>query len=270
MFERIVVGVDGSPAGFEALHQARSLLASGGRLLAVIAFVPEIAVHAGIDAARIAAGLTAEAHAARDEAERLLEAVPGAEARLVHGDAIDALLAAVRVEGASLVAVGSHGGSRAAGIAFGSVATAMLHDAPCSVLVARTASAPAAFPHAIVVGDDGSLVAGAAVRIAEQLGEHLGASVRTIIALGGKQLTLSHVPIRPGLDRDERPPVEALCAGSAGADLLVVGSRGLHGVAALGSVSERVAHRAACSVLVVRPEVDAGKGGPAAASETAA
>jgi nucleotide-binding universal stress UspA family protein len=31
-----------------------------------------------------------------------------------------------------------------------------------------------------------------------------------------------------------------------------VGSRGLHGLRALGSVSERVAHDASCSVLVVR------------------
>jgi len=43
------------------------------------------------------------------------------------------------------------------------------------------------------------------------------------------------------------------------ADLVVVGSRGLHGLKALGSVSERVAHRANCSVLVVRPtKVNAG------------
>lgn len=42
----------------------------------------------------------------------------------------------------------------------------------------------------------------------------------------------------------DRPPVEAL---------LVVGSRGLHGRAALGSVSERIAHEAHyCSVLVIR------------------
>ena len=36
------------------------------------------------------------------------------------------------------------------------------------------------------------------------------------------------------------------------ADLVIVGSRGLHGLESLGSVSERVAHEAACSVLVVR------------------
>ena len=51
---------------------------------------------------------------------------------------------------------------------------------------------------------------------------------------------------------DVRGPVETLVEASAGADLLVVGSRGVHGLCTLGSVSERVAHRAACSVLVVR------------------
>ena len=35
--------------------------------------------------------------------------------------------------------------------------------------------------------------------------------------------------------------------------IVVVGSRGLTGIKALGSVSERVAHRSHCSVLIVRP-----------------
>ena len=37
-----------------------------------------------------------------------------------------------------------------------------------------------------------------------------------------------------------------------GGDLIVVGSRGLHGLRALGSVSERVAHGADATVLVAR------------------
>ena len=45
----------------------------------------------------------------------------------------------------------------------------------------------------------------------------------------------------PPLDRDQD------------CDLVVVGSRGLQGVKSLGSVSERIAHQATCSVLVVRP-----------------
>ncbi len=51
---------------------------------------------------------------------------------------------------------------------------------------------------------------------------------------------------------ERRRPVEALVDAASRADLLVVGSRGAGGLRALGSVSERVAHRASSSVLVVR------------------
>ena len=49
----------------------------------------------------------------------------------------------------------------------------------------------------------------------------------------------------------------ARLAGELEAGLVVVGSRGLGGVKALGSVSERVAHLAPCSVLVARPSSEA-------------
>lgn len=51
---------------------------------------------------------------------------------------------------------------------------------------------------------------------------------------------------------DARRPVEALVEASRDADLLIVGSRGLRGMASLGSVAERVAHKAECPVLIVR------------------
>ncbi len=62
--------------------------------------------------------------------------------------------------------------------------------------------------------------------------------------------------IAPDLDEDARGAVDVLVEASASADLLVVGSRGLHGLKALGSVSERVANQARCSVIVVRPTHD--------------
>jgi nucleotide-binding universal stress UspA family protein len=43
-----------------------------------------------------------------------------------------------------------------------------------------------------------------------------------------------------------------LTAEGDGAGLVVVGSGGKRGLPALGSVSERVAHLAPCSVLVIR------------------
>jgi nucleotide-binding universal stress UspA family protein len=51
------------------------------------------------------------------------------------------------------------------------------------------------------------------------------------------------------------PAPAAICraADEARASLVLLGSRGVGGARALGSVSERVAHEARCSVLVVRP-----------------
>ena len=51
------------------------------------------------------------------------------------------------------------------------------------------------------------------------------------------------------------PAGKALIAASEGADMLVVGSRGLTGIreAWLGSVSSECAHRAHCPVVIVRP-----------------
>ena len=61
--------------------------------------------------------------------------------------------------------------------------------------------------------------------------------------------------IVPDAEYVEGDPVKTLIASAGKADLVVVGSRGLGGLRSLGSVSERVAHRASCSVLVVRPTV---------------
>jgi nucleotide-binding universal stress UspA family protein len=79
-------------------------------------------------------------------------------------------------------------------------------------------------------------------RIAE---EELAASLRT--ASGeGSELTVS------GLVR-EGQAAEVLCAEAAGADLLVVGSRGLGGFRGLllGSVSQQVAAHAPCPVVII-------------------
>jgi nucleotide-binding universal stress UspA family protein len=135
--------------------------------------------------------------------------------------------------------------------------TKLLHDAPCSVLVAGSAGEGDEFPRSVVVGYDGSEQAATAVRIAVEVARRAGASLDALCARGSKEMDVealqaSLTAIAPGvsLSVEHHDPVDALV--SAGADLVVVGNRGLHGMKTLGSVSERVAHKADCSVLVVR------------------
>jgi hypothetical protein len=70
----------------------------------------------------------------------------------------------------------------------------------------------------------------------------------------GRPSWLAEEEIGPelALIEDPRDRVEALLDTSASCGLLILGGRHLRGVPALGSVSERVAHRAVCPVLVVR------------------
>ena len=74
------------------------------------------------------------------------------EAKLVEGDPLRCLQAEIERCEASLVAVGSHGLSRATGIALGAVSTHLLHEAPCAVLIARGAIEVGRWPRQIVVG----------------------------------------------------------------------------------------------------------------------
>lgn len=250
VFDRVVCGTSGCPASLEAVRQAALLVSPDGVLAIVACADVAVAAAAGFLATQAAEELHAEA---RQALEQAAEIVPQATTKLSHGRAAAALLAEIDARRATLVAVGPGSGSRLGGILLGRVATSLLHEAPCSVLVARRPSVPERFPTGIVVGLDGSAHSAAAAAAAFDVAARTGATVRGIVALGGKDVDLELArETLPDVEPTDGPPVEALLAASETADLLVVGSRGLHGVPALGSVSERVAHRAHCSVLVAR------------------
>lgn len=242
MLERIVCGVDGSEESLEAVRQADTMLEEGGRLVLVAVVDLSDTIHFQIAPTAIHAARRALARA--EELDRhALEALEHARAKArraadvtsveVAGPPATCLVETAVTENAGAVVVGTHGRGRVAGIALGSVATRVLHRAPCSVLVARRAAAGDWAPRTIVAGVDGSAEAEAALAAARGLESRFGAALRV--------LTVEHGRAAHGL-------VEA----ARDADLLVVGSRGMHGARALGSVSERVAHEAPCSVLVVR------------------
>ena len=254
VFDNVVCGVDDSDAGVLAARVAASLAEPQGSLTLVSVENTKIAVHAGFQMAAVSGQLLGEA---REALERGLEAASplrDATTRLLSGEPLDCLLDEIERLEAGLVVVGSHGFSRPAGIALGSVATHMLHDAPCSVLLARPPRHLERWPTSIVVGLDGSAESAVATRVARQLGTRFGADVRIVAAAGGHtDLDLAR-RIAADLELLPGKPVDELVVLSDFADLVVVGSRGLKGLRALGSVSERVAHEARCPVLVVRTD----------------
>jgi nucleotide-binding universal stress UspA family protein len=251
ILRRILCGVDSRPEGVEALRQANRLREPGGSVDVVTALELASAAEAGWGASVAANQLELEAQAASEAARA---AAPDARCRVVQGRADQVLLAEAESIGATLLAVGTHEISRPVGIAIGSVATMALHSAPCSVLIARRRPAGEQLPRRIVVGLDGSDESALAAAVAFRLGARFEVEVLPVAARGGKSFDLARVnTIATGVWVEEGAPVEALVRGSGEEDLLVVGSRGLHGARALGSVSERVAHKAPCSVLVVRP-----------------
>jgi nucleotide-binding universal stress UspA family protein len=233
---RIVCGVDGSPEAAEAVRQAALLVFPEGRIELVGV------IHAGLveSVAAVMPAQTAEPeHRLRRAAwEALADAaddIPsGIEVTttLRTGPAA-ALLAveATRLE-ADVIAVGSHGRGRLAGRLLGSVASRLVHDAACSVLIARPAPR-AEFPLSIVVGVDESEPSMRALAVGRELSRRTGAALDPVQAL-------------------DNSPAAALVERATADDLLVVGSRGTRGLRSLRSVSEAVAHRAAGSVLIVR------------------
>jgi nucleotide-binding universal stress UspA family protein len=168
------------------------------------------------------------------------------------GSPVDGFLAELRERDATLAVAGIHEHSRAVGIAFGAVSTFLLHEAPCSVLVARHAADAEHWPRTILVGLDGSAESGEALAVARILAERLGARLRPVLARDGEADLVGARLVAPDVEVHEGRPVDVLAVLSEFTDLAVVGSRGLKGVRALGSVSERIAHDAHSSVLVVR------------------
>jgi nucleotide-binding universal stress UspA family protein len=254
VFSRALVGIDGSEESREAARQAATLVDGELTLLASYDVAPAIGgTGVGVPYYH---DENLQRDAATDALRQAREDAGSAEptGKIVRGRPADALISEAEREQNTLLVVGSHGHGRLAGFVLGSTATELIHKATCSVFVARRRTESDRFPSKIVVGVDGSPESASAYAVARQLAERFDAELWPVVAHGGKAVDRRLIDLILDHHREEMPdePVAALLAASADADLLVVGSRGLHGLRALGSVSERVAHQAHSSVLVVR------------------
>jgi nucleotide-binding universal stress UspA family protein len=250
LFDRILCGVDGTPASLTAVRQAVRLRGEHGSVLLLAIANLAQAAQAGMAARHAAELMQHEAEAALAEAQAI---APSASAKLLDGDPVAVMLNQAEIERATLIAVGSHGRRRTAALLLGTVAARMLRDATCSVLVARPARNAEAWPRTVVVGVDGSVESGAAFTVARSVAARFGSTLRAVASTNDQLDREAAQAIAPELEEHAAPAVDVLVAAAEPADLVVVGSRGLQGLKALGSVSERIANRASCSVLVARP-----------------
>ena len=245
VWDRVVCAIDRAPLSVRAARAAARLMPTAARLTLCTIVSPD---EAGVATSQ---ARTREANAALTRAQADVQPFHNAELQLREGPAIDRLLDDLLTERATIVTVGRRANDRAG---LGSVASAMLHDAPCSVLIAHTVNAG---DGEVVVGFDGSGGARRALGVGRELSERLLLKLRVLVATGDAHPPgpgWSRAELGPDIDliEDPRTAVEALTDASSAAGLLILGSRHLPAALALSSVSEQAAQRATCPVLVVR------------------
>lgn len=257
-FRTVLCGVDRSRADAETTRQA-ALLAGPGRLDLVCVWYG------------VGTGLAGQATLTEDHARVALENARGIASEICPDVHTAAVLATDPVEalleegtGHDLVVVGSHDHHRSGGIMLGSVATNLAHRLAVPLLVTRLAEE--SFPRHILLASDGSGSAHTAARLAARVARQHGATV-TLVHAGDRDDArhrkglaedsaelFEQLGVEPVTVYERGDPAEAIVriAAAEDASMVVLGSRGLTGVKAFGSVSERVVHEAPCSVLVAR------------------
>jgi nucleotide-binding universal stress UspA family protein len=146
LFERIVVGTDGSQTAAEAVRQSVELArATGARLDIVSAYQP-VPQHRLREEAGEIPGDVAHSVGPREDVNVILEGAAGpareagvtVETHSREGDPADAILDVAEETGADLVVVGNKGMTGARRFLLGSVPNKISHHAPCGVYIVRT------------------------------------------------------------------------------------------------------------------------------------
>lgn len=247
IFGHVLVGIDETPESLVAAAQAGILRAPDGQLVLLAIVESYLAAQAGLAAVGAGDHLVA---GASTNLERAKELVDADEAILAEGRLVPMLCAACSRRGATLIAVGVRPHRRLPAVTFGGHEVEALHDARCSVLIARSGWGPSK-PERIVVGVDGSSEARTAEAVARTLAVRVGCEVVPVVALGGDvDLALLRAE-REDAVLDTGLLADAIVRMSSERSLIVVG-RGPERQRWGGRVAERIVYSARCSVLVVQ------------------
>jgi nucleotide-binding universal stress UspA family protein len=255
--------VDGTRDSFTAVRQAAALTGTTGSLtlLAVSATAGSGRYKtAAINPTRVKRVLDIATQIAREEQ------VPSS--RLVDPGGPPSKVIVKRAAGYDLLAMGAPRTSWLAGLFVGGVVVTAMRSFTTPLLLARPAPEEQVFGGRILVASDAAEGSDRLVELAGALAAERGGGALLLHALDRESRSRPHrvqaqmhkletvladsceIHVEPGDPHD----LIVETAGRAGVSLIVIGSRRLDGVRALGSVSEKLVHDAPCSVLVVPPQ----------------
>lgn len=288
---KIVLAMDTSPASQTALDQVGERPWPVDSHFEVVSVVEPSHLWTTSEAA-MEAGTRAHEVVAR-AVERLRAASRQACGAVFSGDPKTVILDRACASGAELVIAGSHGASGVTRFLMGNVAASVLRYASCSVEVAR-ARKPGSIAFKVLLATDGSAFSEQAAKSIAARPWPEGTEIRILsavelilpparalfevpiidaaflekvrgeamqraqdaVARAREILSPTGVNLSDSISVLADPPKAVILqeAGEWGADLIVLGSHGRHGMDRflVGSVSEAVAAHATCSVEVIR------------------
>ena len=146
MFDRIVVGTDGSETANEAVRQATELAKAVGSSIDIVsAYEPVSSARLREEAQQVPKDMEWMVNPREDvdatlktAAEQIEEAGVEVHVHAREGDPADAILDVAEERNAGLIIVGNKGMTGAKRFLLGSVPNKVSHHAPCSVMIIRT------------------------------------------------------------------------------------------------------------------------------------
>lgn len=263
LFSDVLCAVDGTRSSLTAVQQAVSLVGGDGcvTLLAVSATSGSGRYRqAAIDPARVSRVLDLAARVAKESGVQCT--------RLFDTGGPPSKVILERSAGHDLLAMGAPTMSWLGSLFTGGVTESVLRAFAIPVLLARPAPEEQPFGRRVLVASDAGEGSDRLLEIGASIALNLGGGVMLVHAVGAETDArprevqrqvhaleamvdeACEVHVEPGAAHETIVRV----ALSGQASLIVMGSRRLEGMRVVGSVSERVIHRAPCSVLVVPPE----------------
>jgi nucleotide-binding universal stress UspA family protein len=289
MFEKILVATDGSQGALKATAYAGAVanrFESSLVLLDVFSMLYTDATYLGpwamtVEVEQVQEIADIQHKTIVSHSDPLLKAARVQyRAEQVQGYPTGSIIDCAEEEGVGLIVLGRRGQSAVQSLLLGSVSDGVLHHAHCPVLIVHGGEVPVepVSYSKILLASDGSECASRAAFYAVEIAEAFGASlavlnVRSTVdgpdgdeqGINSRMLQTIRQDVNKyacthhldyNLFQVTGHPVEIIgsVAEELGADLIVMGSRGLGGFKSLllGSVSDRVAQHAQNSVLIVR------------------